>query len=163
MAALALTLSGFAAYVGYEGYFPVAKPPVAGDVATYGFGTTTGADGKPLKGGEKITPPAAVQLAVRDVEAHSERLKGCLEGVSLTQNEFDAYLSLALNVGTANVCKSSIPAKLKRGDYAAACKTILDFKKAQGRDCSLAANKSFCGGIWIRRQGELKLCLGEQP
>ncbi|MCL1861806.1 MAG: lysozyme [Proteobacteria bacterium] len=169
--AVALAVSaavGFGAYVGYEGYSDTAKPPIAGDVPTYGFGTTRDAAGNLLKGGEKIAPPQAVKLALRDVAVHEERLKKCLIGIDLAQNEFDAYVSLELNTGA--VCASSIPGKLRAGDYAAACKTILDFDgyctKPKIRN---AAGKAVCPpgamkklpGLTKRRQAEYRMCLGE--
>jgi lysozyme len=166
---LTLSATGFAAYVGYEGFSPVAVPPVAGDVPTYGFGTTLGPDGKPLKGGEKITPPQAVKLAVRDVEVHERRLKACLAGIKLYQHEYDALMSLGLNVGAQKVCNSSIPEKLKAGDYAAACRTILDFGnfctkpkiRVEGRTvCPPGALKPL-PGLMARRQKEYRMCLGE--
>jgi lysozyme len=169
VAALALSAAGFAAYVDYEGFAPVAVPPVAGDVPTYGFGTTRGPDGKPLKGGEKITPPQAVKLAVRDVAVHERGLKACLSGVLLHQHEYDALMSLTLNVGAYKVCNSSIPGKLKAGDYAAACRTILDFGnfctkpriRVEGRAvCPLGALKPL-PGLMARRQKEYRMCLGE--
>jgi lysozyme len=155
-------------YIGYEGFSETAVPPVAGDVPTYGFGTTRGPDNSPLRGGEKITPPAAVALALRDVEAHEGILKKCLAGVALYQHEYDAFVSLELNTGA--VCGSSIPAKLRAGDYAAACKTILDFdgfctkpkvKNAAGkRVCPPGAMKKL-PGLTKRRQAEYQTCIGD--
>jgi lysozyme len=166
VAALALSATGFAAYVGYEGFSPVAVPPVAGDVPTYGFGTTRGPDGKPLKGGEKITPPQAVKLALRDVAVHEREFRGCLSGVLLYPHEYDALMSLTLNVGAHAVCNSSIPAKLKAGDYVAACRTILDFGKFCTKPrihgiCPVGALKPL-PGLMARRQKEYRMCLGEE-
>lgn len=167
-AGLTLSLAGFAGYTTYEGWSDTAVPPVPGDVPTYGFGSTRGPDGQPLKGGEKITPPAAVRLAVRDVQAHETGLKKCLAGIYLAQHEFDAFMSLDLNTGA--VCASSIPGKLRAGDYAGACKTILDFdgyctkpkiKNAAGKKvCPPGALKKL-PGLTKRRQAEYQTCIGE--
>lgn len=167
IAVLALSAVGLATYIGYEGWSSTAAPPVRGDVPTYGFGTTRNASGQPLKGGEKITPDEAVKLALRDVQVHEGALKRCLEGVSLTQGEYDAYVSLELNTG--GVCASSIPAKLRAGDFAAACKTILDFGhfcvkpkvRINGRlKCPPGALVELPGLI-KRRQQEYRMCMGE--
>jgi lysozyme len=158
--AMTLGAGGLVSLALYEGYEPTARPPVKGDVPTVGFGSTRHADGTPVVAGEVITPPRALALMARDVRAKEGVLKTCLGDVALTQDEYDALVSLAYNVGPSAVCRSSIPAKLKAGDYAAACRTILDFKRVQGRDCSLPANKRFCGGIWTRRQAEAATCLG---
>lgn len=160
IAALALSALGFSGIALHEGYSSSAIRPVPGDVPTYGLGSTTRADGKPVQMGDTITPPAAIALAVRDVSAKESILKGCITA-PLHQHEYDALVSLAYNVGPGAVCKSSIPKKLAAGDYAAACRTILDFKRVQGRDCSAPENARFCGGVWTRRQAEYRMCLGD--
>jgi lysozyme len=168
-ATLAMAAVGFAAYVDHEGYAPVAKPPVPGDVPTYGFGSTRGPDGQPLKGGEKITRAEAIELAKRDVTVHEREFRRCLDGVRLYQHEYDALMSLALNVGAAVVCRSSIPAKLRAGDYAAACATFLEFNKFCSRPRMLVAGKRVCPpgalkplpGLTKRRQQEYRMCMGE--
>jgi lysozyme len=171
-ASLSMLAAGFAAYVGYEGYSETAKPPLESDVPTYGFGTTLDASGKPLKPGATITPPEAVKLAARDVRVHEGALKKCLDGVELHSHEFDAYMSLTLNVGPAAVCGSSIPDKLRRKDYPAACKTILDFSgfcskpkvanTAGKRVCPPGALKKI-QGLVRRREAEYRMCMGEPP
>lgn len=169
VAAMTLSAAGLATYVGYEGYAPVAAAPVRGDVPTYGFGTTRGPDMRPLKGGEKITPGEAVKLAVRDVAVHEGDLKNCLAGVMLHQHEYDALMSLALNVGAGAVCDSSIPGKLRAGDYADACKTFLDFDRfctrpkvrdAAGKLVCPPGAKKRLAGLTTRRQAEYRQCLG---
>ena len=161
MAALSLSAAGFAALVATEGFIGTARSPVPGDVATVGFGSTRHADGTPVKAGETITPTAAVKLAVRDVAVKEATLKTCIT-VPLHQYEYDAYVYLSYNVGPAAVCRSSIPKKLAAGDYEGACKTILDFRRVQGRDCSLPQNARFCGGIWTSRQKWTRICLGQE-
>ncbi|MDR3087859.1 MAG: DUF3486 family protein [Azoarcus sp.] len=128
-AGLALSAAGMITYFGYEGWADTAAPPVPGDVPTYGFGTTRDASGKPLKGGERITPQQGVKLALRDVTVTETALKRCLDGIYLHPHEYDAFMSLALNVGPAAVCNSSIPGKLRDNNYAAACMAILSFDR----------------------------------
>lgn len=161
IAALALSAAGLVGIVGNEGYTDRAVQPVKNDKWTYGLGSTTRPDGKPVQPGDTITPPLAIKLAVRDIAVKEVALRACFgEEVKLTQGEYDAYVDLAYNVGTGAVCRSSIPQKVRRGEYAAACRTILDFKKVQGRDCSLPQNKKFCGGVWTRRLRNFKQCMG---
>lgn len=156
---LTLSALGLVMWALGEGWSGTAVPPIPGDVPTHGFGTTTHADGSPLKLGEPITPPQAVRRVAQDAIKFTDRLKRCIGNVELYQREIDAYVLLGKNVGDGAVCRSSIPAKLRRGDYDAACKTILDFRKAQGRDCSQPVNHGFCGGVWDMRQNEYKLCM----
>lgn len=158
IAALTLSAAGFVGIASNEGYTTTAIRPVAGDPPTNGFGSTTGDNGAPLTLGEKTDPVRAIKRAQRDVSAKESILKGCITA-DLYQHEYDAFVDLAYNVGPSAVCKSSIPSKLSAGNYEAACKTILDFKKVQGRDCSLKANAKFCGGVWTRRQEMAHQCL----
>jgi len=160
IASLVLSAVGFSGIAIQEGYTSKAVRPVPGDVPTIGLGSTTMADGGPVQMDDTITPPAAIALAVRDVSVKETALKGCITA-PLHQYEYDAFVSLAYNVGPGAVCKSSIPKKLAAGDYAAACRTILDFKRVQGRDCSVPENARFCGGVWTRRLQEYRMCLGE--
>lgn len=156
---LSLSAVGFAGIAVNEGYTDKAVIPVPGDPPTYGLGSTRREDGTPVQLSDKITPPKAIRLAVRDIGSKEDVLRACFGTAQLTQYEWDAYVDLAYNVGPTAVCRSSIIAKAQRGDYAAACRTILDFKKVQGRDCSLSVNAKFCGGIWTRRQEMTRLCL----
>lgn len=157
--ALVLSATGFAGLVGYEGYTGHAIQPVPNDRWTYGFGSTIRADGTPVQPGDRITPPAAVRLAVAHVSKDEPALRACFAGAEFHQWEWDAIVKLAYNVGPGAVCRSSMPGKARRGEHAAMCRTILDFRWAQKRDCSLPENARFCGGVWIRVQAEYALCM----
>lgn len=161
---LTLSAAGLVATATKEGYTDTAVIPIKGDVPTNGFGSTRREDGSPVRLGDRTSPPQALKRAMRDMREFETTLKACMGDVQLYQHEYDAYVDLAYNVGGAAVCKSSIPVKLRAQQYEAACRTILDFKKSQGRDCSLPENRRICGGIWTRRQEMARLCLtGEYP
>ena len=151
LSALALSAAGFVGLLGYEGYSAVAVPPVRGDVPTYGFGTTRHADGSPLKTGETITPPQAVSVALRDVRKFEGAIKECVR-VPLYQREYDAYVSLAYNIGSAAFCGSSLVKKLNAQDYAGACREILRWHKFKGKPLR---------GLMLRREAEYRSCAGE--
>lgn len=163
--ALAVSALGFVGIVSQEGYTNTAIRPVPNDPPTNGFGSTTGDAGEPLKLGDKTDPVRAVRRAVRDLSLKEKALKKCLgPEVTLHQHEYDAYADLIYNVGPDAVCRSSIIPKLRAERYEAACSTILDFYKVQGRDCRAPEWKSFCGGVWTRRQEMAHLCLtGDYP
>jgi lysozyme len=165
VAALALSALGFVGIVSQEGYTDRAIRPVPGDVPTNGFGSTLDDAGQPLKLGDKTDPVRATRRAVRDLALKEQRLKQCLgDDAELFQHEYDAYMDLSYNVGPEAVCRSSIVRKVQAGQHEAACNTLLDFRKVQGRDCSASQWKTFCGGVWTRRQEMAKLCLtGEYP
>jgi lysozyme len=148
VAAAALTLSA-AAFVGlavHEGYSDSAIIPVPGDVPTIGFGTTGG-----VKLGDKTTPTQALARALSDVQRFEGALKTCVK-VPLHQHEYDAYLSLAYNIGPTAFCNSTLVRLLNEGRYAEACNQILRWDKFQGEPLR---------GLTIRRQQEHRKCLGD--
>lgn len=152
IAALALSAAGLIGLVSYEGYTDKAVVPIPGDVPTIGFGTTGG-----VKMGDKTTPVKALARALADVQKFEGALKRCVK-VPLHQHEYDAYLSLAYNIGPGAFCSSTLVKLLNAGDYTGACEQILRWKRAAGKDCSVRANG--CYGLFTRRQSEYTLCMG---
>jgi len=145
VAALVLSASAIIGIVVHEGYSDTAYIPVAGDVPTIGFGTTTG-----VKLGDKITPVKALERALTDVNAFEAALKQCVK-VPLHQYEYDAYISLSYNIGSKAFCSSTLVKLLNSGDYEGACKQILRWDKFQGKPLR---------GLTIRRQSEYRQCTG---
>ena len=151
-AALSLSAAGFAGIVLQEGYTDKAVIPIEGDKITIGFGTTEG-----VKMGDKITPPQAIGRAIRDINKFEGALKQCVT-VPLSQSEYDAFVSLAYNVGPGAFCKSGIVRKLNAMDYDGACAEILRWRFFQGKDCAIPSNK--CSGLYSRRKIESEQCRG---
>lgn len=148
VAVAALTLSA-AAFVGlavHEGYSDTAIIPVPGDVPTLGFGTTGG-----VKMGDKTTPTKALVRALSDVQQFEGALKQCVK-VPLHQHEYDAYLSLAYNIGPTAFCSSTLVRLLNQEQYREACDQILRWDRFKGQPLR---------GLTIRRQKEHRICLGE--
>lgn len=144
---LSLTLSA-SALVGilmHEGYSDKAYAPVKGDVPTIGFGTTGG-----VKMGDTIKPPQAVARALVDVQKFEGALKQCVK-VPLHQHEYDAYVSLSYNIGSAAFCGSTLVKKLNAGDYAGACRELSKWTKFKGKDLP---------GLVARREKERAMCEG---
>lgn len=150
VATLALSAAGFVGIISHEGWSERAVPPVPGDVPTYGFGTTTRPDGSPVRLGETITPPQAVVRALQDVQTFDAALKRCVR-VPLHQHEYDAYLSLAYNIGAKAFCGSTLVRRLNAGHYAEACGQILRWDKFQGQPLR---------GLTLRREREYRQCMG---
>jgi len=117
---------------------------------TYGFGSTTKIDGSPVRPGDTIGPVQALQRKLKDVQKFEGAIKACVN-VPLHQYEYDAYLSLAYNIGTGAFCNSTLVRRLNAQDYAGACKEILRWDKAGGR---------VIGGLTNRRQREYQQCIG---
>lgn len=149
---LALSAAGLVGILLQEGYSDRAIIPVPGDVPTLGFGTTEG-----VKMGDRITPPRAVERALSDVQKYEGAIKQCVT-VPVTQGEYDAFTSLAYNVGPGAFCRSTLVKKLNAGDYDGACDQILRWRFFQGKDCSDPAQR--CSGLWKRRQHEYAQCMG---
>jgi len=145
LAALALSASALVTLALHEGYSDRAITPVPGDVPTIGFGTTAG-----VKPGDRITPPQALARALTDVQQFEGALKRCVT-VPLHQHEYDAYISLAYNIGSGAFCGSTLVKRLNAGDYAGACGEILRWNKFKGRPLP---------GLTKRRQQEYRQCLG---
>lgn len=145
IAGLAVSASAFVAIVMHEGYSDHAITPVPGDVPTIGFGTTSG-----VKPGDTITPPRAVARALSDMQKYEGAIKQCVK-VPLSQQEYDAYVSLAYNIGPTAFCRSTLVGKLNAGDYAGACQQILVWDKFKGKPLR---------GLTSRRQQEYAQCMG---
>lgn len=160
--ALALSAAAFVGILTREGYTEQAVIPTKGDVPTVGFGTTGG-----VKMGDKITPVKAVQRALTDTSQFEGALKRCVK-VPLHPAEYDAYVDLAYNIGPTNFCTNRKTGKpshlvtlLNAQEYRAACDAILEYKYADGFDCSTPGNKR-CAGVWTDRQRVHAICMGVQ-
>lgn len=163
-AALVLSAAGLIGMAVSEGWEPVARPPVPGDVPTGGFGSTRSESG-PMKEGERIEPVRGLILLQRDA-AEAERIVRRCAPVPMHQREFDAFVSLAYNVGPGKVgvkdgfCElkrggpPTIVRRLLAGDYTGACDAILGWDKFQGKPLR---------GLTLRRERERAVCLGVTP
>lgn len=127
VAAISLSATALVAIVLHEGYKENAYLPLAGDIPTIGFGTTSG-----VKLGDRTTPEKALQMALKDINNFEGALKQCVK-VPLTQGEYDAYISLSYNIGSGNFCRSTLVKKLNGQDYEGACKEILRWDKFKGK------------------------------
>lgn len=157
---LSLSAAALVAIVGHEGYTDAAVIPVPGDVPTYGFGSTRRADGAPVKMGDTIRPAAALRLSLQEIQGAEAGLKACVTA-PLTQGEYDSLVSLAYNVGTATVCKSTMVRLHNAGQHEAACAEFDRWTFFQGKDCRDPANR--CGGLAKRRAAERAQCEGRAP
>lgn len=128
-----------------EGYRETAYVPVPGDVPTIGFGTTQN-----VRMGDRITVPQALNRALLDVQKFEGAIKKCV-AVPLHQYEYDAYVSLAYNIGEGAFCRSTLVRVLNQKDYYGACKQILRWDKFQGKPLR---------GLTLRREKEYAMCMG---
>ncbi len=107
---------------------------------TNGWGTTVGEDGQPIKLGEVWTKEKADRLWLRDA-AYIVRCVNILIGNSpTTQNQFDALVSFAYNVGpdmdndgkAEGLGDSTLMKKHRAGDYAGAKAEFAKWNKNDG-------------------------------
>jgi lysozyme len=143
--ALTLSASALVGIAVHEGYRGEAYRPVPGDVPTIGFGTTDG-----VKPGDRIEPVQALVRKLQDVQRFEGALRQCVR-VPLHQHEYDAFLSLAYNIGPGAFCGSTLVRRLNAGDYAGACAEILRWDRFRGEPLR---------GLTLRRQAENRQCLG---
>ena len=146
----AVAVAGLAVHEGYRRH---AYDDGVG-VQTVGFGSTTREDGSPVKPGDTLTPERAVLRLAQDADRIGREIAACIGDVPLHQHEFDAYVSLAYNIGPGAFCRSTIVKRLKATppDYAGACAAIKKWTRAGGRELP---------GLVKRREAEYRQCVGE--
>jgi lysozyme len=145
IAALALSASTLVGIAGWEGYSGSAYQDIVG-IWTIGFGTTGG-----VAKGQNIDPVKALQRKLSDVQKFEGAIKQCVK-VPLHQYEYDAYLSLAYNIGPTAFCNSTLVRRLNEGQYDLACREILRWDKAGGK---------VVRGLTNRREAEYRQCIGK--
>lgn len=143
---LSLTAAGLISIATWEGFKSEAYIPVQGDVPTIGFGSTEG-----VKLGDTISVPEALNRLDSDVRVAEDAVRACVT-VPLMPYEFDAYVSLAYNIGRTSFCSSTLVQKLNAGDYRGACEEIKRWHFAGGKSLK---------GLVDRRVSEYKRCIGE--
>ena len=145
LAALTLSASALVGIATWEGFSGNAYQDIV-NVWTIGFGSTKG-----VKSGDTIDPVKALQRKLDDVQKFEGAIKQCVK-VPLHQHEYDAYLSLAYNIGPIAFCNSTLVRRLNDQDYAGACREILRWDKAGGKPVR---------GLTLRREAEHKQCIGQ--
>lgn len=145
IAMLAASAALIATIAGFEGFRSKAYIPVPGDVETIGYGTTAG-----VKMGDTVTKAEALVLLRKDVAGFEGAIKRCVK-VPLYQYEYDAYTSLAYNIGARAFCGSTLVRKLNAGDYTGACAQILRWDRFKGKPLR---------GLTNRRLIEYRMCIG---
>lgn len=156
LVAAAASAAALASIIGWEQYSGTAYMPTPNDRPTVGFGSTTRADGTPVRPGDKTDPVRAVQKAAADADATARQIAACIGPVPLYQREWDSFVSLAYNIGPASFCGSTLVKLLHHTppDYTGACKQILRWDKQAGRTLA---------GLTRRRQAEYQQCMGDAP
>ncbi|MBA4141932.1 MAG: lysozyme [Nitrosospira sp.] len=156
IAALVLTASTLVGIAVHEGYKDEAYVPVAGDVPTIGFGSTTG-----VRMGDRTTPERSLVRLLDEIEdVYATGVRRCVK-VPLYQHEYEAFVQLAYNVGVPTFCRKALPGKppnlidlINAERYAEACARIEAFKYGPGR--------KVLPGLVKRRAEERAICEGKK-
>lgn len=148
----------FAGLVQYEDF--VSKPyidPVG--VPTIGLGSTKYEDGRKVTMRDApITKERAIKIAKVHISKDEAVFRNSLEGVRLSQAEYDLYLDFMYQFGQGAWQRSSMLRLLKQGQHRQACDALLRWRFAGGKDCSVRRNG--CYGVWVRQQDRHRKCVG---
>jgi len=104
-------------------------PGTGGDPWTIGWGTT-GADIKP---GLTWTLQQCNDRFATDLGNFAGKVSAVLGNAPTSQNQFDAMVSFAYNVGIGNLSSSTLLKKHKAGDFAGAQAQFAAWNKAAGK------------------------------
>ena len=133
----------------FEGFSSTSYLDVV-NIPTIGWGNTFYEDGRKVKLGEQISKTDALKLlevvANRDF---ADKIFPSIK-VKVSQNQFDAMVSLAYNIGTGAFLKSTLLKKVNAGDFAGAGEEFLRWNKANGKEVL---------GLTKRREREKQLFL----
>lgn len=118
-------------------------------VWTIGYGWTQPVDGKTVAKDMVITQKKANQLLTEGVAQYESGVTN-LVTVPLNQNQFDALVDFAYNLGVNALKGSTLLKKLNAGDYAGAADEFTKWNKAGGKELA---------GLTRRREAEKSLFL----
>lgn len=119
-------------------------PGTGGKPWTIGWGHTKG-----VNPGDRITERQAEAFLTEDLAVFELTVNSAVK-VPLTQNQFDALVSLAFNIGGANFAGSTLVKKLNAGDPRGAADQFPRWKFASGKEMK---------GLVRRRAAERELFL----
>ena len=154
----AISVSGILYTQGKEGTVFVPYKDSVG-VATIGTGTTVYPNGQKVKMTDpKITQKQATEYLKFHINKDVKIFNKTLLGVPLSQTEYDLYMDFTYQFGTGAWSSSSMLRNLKQGKYKQACDSLLKWKYAAKRDCSVRSNN--CYGVWVRQVERHSKCMG---
>ena len=120
-------------------------------IATIGWGSIKYPNGNKVKLGDKITKAQAKEYKLHDLKEFESTVNTSVK-VHLTQNQYDALVSISYNIGSNAFKNSTLLKKLNSGDYKGAAEQFLAWNKAGGKKVQ---------GLVNRREAERKLFLSE--
>ena len=101
-------------------------------VWTIGIGTTVYPNGTKVKKGDSCTLDQAKSYFSHDLKRFEASVNNLVK-VPLSQNQFDALVSLVYNIGSGNFASSTLLKKLNAKDYAGAAEQFPRWNKGGGK------------------------------
>lgn len=126
-----MSKNGLALLKGFEGCELTAYQDSVG-VWTIGYGWTQPVNGKPVSKGMTISQDTADSLLCSGVVQYEKGVTGLVK-VAVNQNQFDALVDFAYNLGVKALEGSTLLKKLNAGDYAGAADEFPKWSKAGGK------------------------------
>jgi len=123
--------SGMVLICGFEGLKLKAYDDGVG-VWTIGFGTTIYPNGIKVKKGDTCTEVQAKAYMAHDLKKFESAVNSAVT-VPINQNQFDALVSLAYNIGTSAFKESTLLKKINLGDYKGAATQFNVWNKGGGK------------------------------
>lgn len=109
----------------FEGFSPTPYPDAQGYSIGYGHFILPG------EAYQYLTEPEAYELLRSDARKFADTVKRTVT-VELSQNQFDALVSLAYNIGASAFANSTLVKLLNAGDYDGAAAQFARWNKSQG-------------------------------
>lgn len=119
----------------FEGYRPAAYQDGNG-VWTIGYGHTQG-----VKPGDRCTTAQAQEWLAQDMATAAHAVNEYVT-VPLTQNQYDALVSLVYNIGAGNFRESTLLRKLNDKDYGGASEQFLAWRRVGSDKSALLPRRS---------------------
>lgn len=118
-------------------------------IATIGFGSIRYPNGNKVKLGDKTTKAQAKEYKLHDLKEFENTVNTSVT-VPLSQNQYDALVSLSYNIGSGAFKNSTLLKKLNASDYKGAAEQFLVWNKV---------NSKRVQGLVNRREAERNLFL----
>ncbi|HKM19362.1 MAG TPA: lysozyme [Aliarcobacter sp.] len=115
----------------FEGFSSVAYLCPA-KIPTIGYGNTFWEDGRKVNLGEQISKAKALELLEYVANKDFAQKIFTHIKVEVSQNQFDALVCLAYNIGVGNFVKSTLLKKINAGDFKGAGDEFLKWNKSGG-------------------------------
>lgn len=137
-----------AALVGFISGWEGTSYPVYRDIV--GIPTVCeGHTGPDVRVGDVWSKERCDAILVKNIDRFSDAVLRCVQ-VPINQNQYEAFVALAFNIGSSAFCSSTLVRVANTGNLSGACEQILRWNRAGGR---------MVQGLVNRRHAERDLCL----